>query len=208
MSEIDEFQHPDPIWTWKSNKRGGLHEGFRVGLADLLIGLPRTAVPADRGLQLSEGRNRDAPDVERVLAAAFHELRQREKIAYPMRRSPRSMATMWSNSTSPSGSGYDRLSTTGVVGVARDREREGRAPDRRRQVPPHLSQRHVAVRHARDRRQRTASTAQQSFLFPISRGQVGPQRRADGVAGGARHGKEDEAVPKRDDHPVPLHSQE
>lgn len=45
MSEINEFQHPDPIWTWKSNKRGGLHEGFRVGLADLLIGLPRTAVP-------------------------------------------------------------------------------------------------------------------------------------------------------------------
>ena len=78
MSEINEFQHPDPIWTWKSNKRGGLHEGFRVGLADLLIGLPRTAVPADRGLQLSEGRNRDAPDLERVLAAAFRELRQRE----------------------------------------------------------------------------------------------------------------------------------
>lgn len=23
MSEIDEFQHPDSIWTWKSNKRGG-----------------------------------------------------------------------------------------------------------------------------------------------------------------------------------------
>ncbi len=29
-------------------------------------------------MQLSEGRNRDAPDLERVLAATFHELRQRE----------------------------------------------------------------------------------------------------------------------------------
>ena len=23
MSEINEFQHPDSIWTWKLNKRGG-----------------------------------------------------------------------------------------------------------------------------------------------------------------------------------------
>ena len=23
MSEINEFQHPNSIWTWKSNKRGG-----------------------------------------------------------------------------------------------------------------------------------------------------------------------------------------
>ena len=36
-----------------------LHQGLRVGLPDLLVGLARTAMTAHRGHQSSEGRNRD-----------------------------------------------------------------------------------------------------------------------------------------------------